>query len=88
MWRFTHKLREKFEDLRKRHWGKDCHKFGKCEPLDCGGDIDGCDGRCDSGGDSVVGADGGAGGGDSAGGDGGSDDGVGVVMGFVVVVVM
>ena len=33
MLRFTHKFREKFEDLRKRHWGKDCHKFGKCAPL-------------------------------------------------------
>ena len=33
MSRFTHKFREKFEDLRKRHWGKDRHKFGKCAPL-------------------------------------------------------
>ena len=33
MSRFTHKVREKFEDLRKRHWGKDHHKFEKCAPL-------------------------------------------------------
>ena len=33
MSRFTHKFREKFEDLKKRHWGKDRHKFGKCAPL-------------------------------------------------------
>ena len=33
MSRFTHEFREKFEDLRKRHWGKDRHKFGKCAPL-------------------------------------------------------
>ena len=34
MSQFTHKFREKFEDLRKRHWGKDHHKFGKCAPLE------------------------------------------------------
>ena len=33
MSRYTHIFREKFEDLRKRHWGKDRHKFGKCAPL-------------------------------------------------------
>ena len=33
MSRFTHKFREKFKDLRKRHWGKNRHKFGKCAPL-------------------------------------------------------
>ena len=33
MSRFTHKLREKYKDLRKRHWGKDRYKFGKCAPL-------------------------------------------------------